>query len=102
MPKLLSRNVGLLLLMLSTTTFGAVDDNAHLLNKTVRLTHEAVGCGTFKDLLEIANITVQQGADVALAQMAAHECRVFTTFHGEVVDTKGGAGIASWFIIFDF
>lgn len=88
MPKLLARNVVPLLFMLPTTASGAVDDKAQLLNISARLTHEAVGRGTFEDLLEIANIAVQQGADVALAQMTARECRLFRSFHGEVADTK--------------
>jgi hypothetical protein len=69
----------------------AVNEFTPTLGQSVRLRHEAVGCGTFAELLQIANITVQQGSDAALAQMAGHDCRLFKSFHGEIVDRKEGA-----------
>jgi hypothetical protein len=60
-------------------------------NQSVRLAHEAVGCGSRGGLQRIAVMLVEQGEAAARAGMAAADCRLFTKFGGKVVDEGKGA-----------
>ncbi len=61
------------------------------LHQSVRLAHEAAGCGSLDALWRIGLIVVRQGGDAALAQMPAEDCHLFKMFEGRVDEAKQGA-----------
>jgi hypothetical protein len=89
----------------------ATDENATPIGQTRRLRLDvvpAVGCVSLEGLKRIAKTMVDQNGDASLDQLNAEDCRVFSTFHGEVLDAKDAAvcilglgGYRCWWFVFE-